>query len=114
MPTNFAHRITLVVGLTDNTGNKLDAGLVIREMIVPALDARGYSGFSVSEQQGYWQGQAERSLRIEVLTEEPEHMALGNARTLAHYLAARCRQDAVLWSVEPVEGGLVNAHAEEV
>lgn len=62
---------------------------------IEAVLARHFQGFTTYEVAGYWKGQRERTLKVEVVTEEQPAKLTTVARELAHEL----EQQSVLMEI---------------
>lgn len=69
------------------------------------LTSRYYKGFTVLRATGYWEGQRERSMVIEILVDEGSERKRIDA--LAREIKAALRQDAVLVVEQDVDWELV-------
>ncbi len=116
----FDTRISWTIGLTTKHGDVLTPSEVIAHTIVPTLAARGFDGFSVTENWGYWKGQPERSLTVSVCVDVGGHdfidgdaavnsHALSFTEDVARHLAALNQQECVLWTIDKIVGGLAPA-----
>jgi hypothetical protein len=63
-----------------------------------------YKGFTIIKTIGYWQGIAEKSLKIEILSEDKERQ---NIKEIVRIIKSINNQEAVLLTVEDVTGVLL-------
>ena len=90
------------VGKVDKDGQ--DVPVVDQDTAIRLVD-RYMSGCTVYHAVGYWQNQRELSLVIEAI--HPDNPESDWAASIAWDLRRICRQNAVLWTLETVNGGLV-------
>ena len=90
-------KIRLYVG-ANNTTKELE-----RSKIETVLN-RHYEGYSAFEIVGYWHGERERTLMIEILNEEPAPV---HAK-VAKEIKKECEQDAVLLEITDVNATFIN------
>lgn len=91
-------RYRFYCGLVDREHNAVDYMVYVKVMT-----QRFIRGFTLYHGTGYWEGNAEPSLTIEVLVEsghiDPDRVAL--------FLRDAGNQDAILWTAESVNAHLV-------
>ena len=90
------------VGKTDKDG--LDVSVADQDAAISLVNAI-MDGCTVYHAVGYWHDQRELSLVIEAIN--PGEPAPTWAISIASALRYLCRQNAVLWTLETVIGGLV-------
>jgi len=73
------------------------------DLIETAASIR-FDSFSITHQTGYWHGQSEPSIVIEVLG---THADSGKVQSLALWIKAKNNQEAVLVTRETVSGQLI-------
>ena len=90
-------KVRFYVG-SNNTTHELE-----REKIEGVL-AQHYEGFSAFEIVGYWNGEREKSLMIEVISEEPATLHAKVAKKLCEV----CEQDTVMLEVTEVNATFIS------
>lgn len=113
MSNDFNTRFDFFIGLTTQSGNQLDVNDVIQDHVVPALEAQGIDGFTVTVHTGYRKGVSENSLIVTVFdfvspgTHEYIPPALPWPEAMAQQLARELDQECILVSATPCTANLI-------
>lgn len=84
-----------------NTLYRLFTENVNKEWICQCI-SRHFPGFTLLEGIGYWEGQGERSLCIEIVTEDADKV-----RIISHAIKEHNKQDSILVQKISIEGKLI-------
>ena len=93
-------KVVFYVGLVTNEGKLLQPKTVIR-LVSNIFKLQGWHGFTVTNHYGYWKGTPEQALSFTVFIDSKVDTKIIPA-ALARTMAKLFKQEAVLWSVEPV------------
>ena len=109
MSNDFNTRFDFFIGLTTQSGNQLDVNDVIEDHVVPALEAQGIVGFTVTVHTGYWKGVSENSLIVTVFDfVSPDNAGASSwPEAMARQLARELDQECILVSATPCTANLI-------
>lgn len=98
-------RVKLYIGLVDRDGNLYHN--VIDKMITVGLSLAQIDGATVHHVGGYWEGEKEDSIILEILLPEADLTLNSKAFALATFFKNNLNQDSVLITTEPVHGTFI-------
>lgn len=104
----FTTKSTLTVGMNyGQPAGELKGQAIPKDAVMfaiqSAMEGHGIDCYTVFECKGYWMGQPEDSIRVEVMHNEGHKDVVNAARIIKHML----HQEAVLVTREDIQGDLV-------